>query len=163
MWKWRSAFRNRGVAAVEFALVCIVFFTVLLSIIDWSYLLWVNLTMQHAVREGARLAVTGRVDVDPNPDPSKRTRYNAAIAQMADQSMGLWSEVSPSVSVKTINSAGVAVALPASNLGSGGDIIVISVDCYVTPLTPFIAAFFASSNGKFHFTVSTTMKNEQFS
>src|SRR5690606_28297169 len=64
--------RQRGVAAVEFGLVALLFFTVLFSIIDWSYLFFANLSMQHAVREGARYAVVGRSDLAPQDRPGDR-------------------------------------------------------------------------------------------
>jgi Flp pilus assembly protein TadG len=43
-----------GAATVEFALVAAVVFTLLFGIIDFSYIFWGTLSMQHAVREGAR-------------------------------------------------------------------------------------------------------------
>src|SRR5690606_11875965 len=63
---------QRGVAAVEFGLVALFFFTVLFAIIDWSYLFFANLSMQHAVREGARYAVVGRSDLAPEDRPGDR-------------------------------------------------------------------------------------------
>lgn len=52
--------KEKGAALVEFALTAWLFFIVLFGIIEFSYLWWVNLTMQHAMREGARYAaVTG--------------------------------------------------------------------------------------------------------
>lgn len=46
-----------GVAAVEFALVCAVFFTALLGVIEFGRLLWTWNAATEATRLGARLAV----------------------------------------------------------------------------------------------------------
>lgn len=49
--------RQRGVAAVEFALVSIVFFTLLIGILEFSRLLFYWNTVAEATRLGARMAV----------------------------------------------------------------------------------------------------------
>jgi Flp pilus assembly protein TadG len=53
----RQARRQQGVAAVEFALVCTVFFTLLLGVIEMGRLLWTWNAATEATRLGARLAV----------------------------------------------------------------------------------------------------------
>ncbi len=130
--------RQSGAAIVEFALVSVLFFTVFASIFDFGYLFWVNLTMQHAVREGARLAITSQTVL-----PATNCQ-DTVIAEMTDQSMGLWSEVN---------------ATPTfSNLCADGQIMVITVHCTVVPFTPLIQQFFAG--GAYTFDVSATMRNE---
>ena len=130
--------RQTGAAIVEFALVSVIFFTVLCSILDISYLFWVNLTMQHAVREGARLAITGQTIT-----PATNCR-DSVIAEMADQSMGLWSTVHASPTF--------------SNVCADGQIMIITVHCTVVPFTPLVQQFF--TNGTYLFDVSATMRNE---
>jgi Flp pilus assembly protein TadG len=59
----RAEKRKRGERAqvlVEFALVAVVFFTVLFGIMDMARLFQSWLTVQHAARESARYAITGR-------------------------------------------------------------------------------------------------------
>ena len=53
---------QRGTALVEFALVGIVFLTLVFGIIDFARLLQSWVTVQYAAREGARYAVTGQLD-----------------------------------------------------------------------------------------------------
>ena len=48
--------RQRGVAAVEFALVCAVFFTMLLGVVEMGRLLWTWNAATEATRLGARVA-----------------------------------------------------------------------------------------------------------
>ena len=158
----RSRKRERGVATVEFALTAMLRFTVIFVILDFSYLFLGNLSMQHAVREGARYAVTGRADLDPNPQGTAQDRCDAAIVEIKNQSMGFFDRVSPTVVFKTVDATtGAITPVPGNSCAAAGQIIVISVSCSLAPLTPFITPFLAS--GKFEFVVSTTMKNEAFS
>ncbi len=52
---WRS---SRGVAVVESALILLVFFTLILGVMEIGRFLSVQLTLTDAAREGARMAVT---------------------------------------------------------------------------------------------------------
>ncbi|MGM9486093.1 TadE/TadG family type IV pilus assembly protein [Ideonella sp. YS5] len=52
----RHAHGQRGVAAVEFALVCGVFFTLLLGVVEMGRLLWTWNAATEATRLGARVA-----------------------------------------------------------------------------------------------------------
>jgi Flp pilus assembly protein TadG len=149
--------RERGAAIVEFAFTAMLFFTVLFAIIDFSYLLFANLTMQHAVREGARYAVTGQFGLDPNPEGTAQDRCDAAVQRIRDQSMGLYERMVPTVVFKTVNADGSITPVACTN---ANQIIVIEVSCDLPLLTSFLQPFFA--NGKYSFKASTTMKNEAF-
>jgi hypothetical protein len=156
------AYLQQGVATVEFALVALLLFSVIFVIMDLSYLFLGNLTMQHAVREGARYAVTGAVDKDPTPAGTAQDRCDAAIAAIRDQSMGFFDRMAPVVVFKTVDAmTGAIVNVPGGSCAGAGQIIVISVNCTLAPLTPFIAPFLVG--GKFDFVASATMKNEAFS
>jgi Flp pilus assembly protein TadG len=52
----------RGVATVEFAIVSLVFFTMLFAILEFARLLYVHNTLQEVTRRGARAAVVRWVD-----------------------------------------------------------------------------------------------------
>ncbi|MCO5101064.1 MAG: pilus assembly protein [Burkholderiaceae bacterium] len=148
--------RQRGVAAVEFALVAIVFFTVLFSIIDWSYLFFANLSMQHAVREGARYAVTGQSGLSPTPGD----RCAAAREMIRTSSTGMYDKTGAKTTFKTINAGGQIVTLGASSCYGAEQLIIIQVDSALRPVTPFLRPFFAATGGEYRFSVATTMKNE---
>lgn len=53
---WRN---NRGSSLVEFAIVCLLLFTVVFGIIEFGMLMKNYLTLNQAVREGARSAALG--------------------------------------------------------------------------------------------------------
>lgn len=147
--------RQRGASVVEFAIVAPLLFFLLFGMIDLCVLFWVNLTMQHAVREGARYAVTGRSDLDP--DSRNQQRYLAVIAKIKDSSMGLFDRVEPRIN-------GVGYGDPskysAGMFGAAGEIVVIRIDCAWPLLTPLVQPFF--QDGKYRFTVAAAMRNEEF-
>ena len=151
----------KGQTTIEFALAALLFFGLLFSIIDLGILFYVNLTMQNAVREGTRYAVTGRSDLDPGKD-----RRAALIQKIKVQSMGLYDknlnpQKEPTVKVidtsKTFNNY-TSGTLQLNNPGNVDETIVVSLT-YTWPLiTPILKPFF--KDGKYTFTVRSTMKNE---
>lgn len=149
--------RERGVAIVEFAFAAILFFTLVLSILDWSYLFFANLTMQHAVREGARYAVTGQSGLDPGGGGD---RCAAARERIRQESMGLYEKTSSSTTFMTIDSNGNPVGLGSGCYGAG-QLIIVKVDSKLRPFTPFVRLF-SGTGGEYRFSVSTTMKNEDY-
>lgn len=54
--------RQQGAAAVEFAIVCLLFFTILFAILEFGRMMYVYNTMQEVTRRGARAAVVRWVD-----------------------------------------------------------------------------------------------------
>ena len=160
--KQRGRKRQRGAAAVEFALIAPLLFLLLFVAMDFCVSLWVNLTMQYAVREGARYAVTGQSNLDPNASSQKR--YLAVIQEIRNSSMGLYDMVSPSYTI-TVNGKSNDYASQGSYsnsmFGNPGDIIVLQINCSWPLLTPLARPFFA--NGLYTFSVAATMRNEGFS
>ncbi|RZT42926.1 TadE/TadG family type IV pilus assembly protein [Cupriavidus agavae] len=148
--------RHRGASAVEFALVAPIFFLLLFSIVDFGAMMWANLTMQHAVREAARYAVTGQKGLDPNQSPQ---RYRAVLEKLEQSSLGVFNMSNAQVST-WVN--GSSQPSGAGMFGTAGDIVVIQVTCNWPLLTPVVAAFYKPTNGKYRFSVAATMRNEAF-
>lgn len=156
----------RGAAAVEFALVAPLLFLLLFAIIDLALMFWVNLSMQYAVREGARYAVTGQNDLDPSANAQQR--YIAVIEKIKLSSMGMYDRLTPRITVTNYGNDGsyprtdsYDPGAPAPTLfGGPGDIIVLQLNnCTWTHMT-VLAPFF--NDGKYTFNVATTMRNEAF-
>jgi len=150
--------KAQGATSVEFALTSMIFLLSFLAVFDFSYLFLVNLTLQHAVREGARYAVTGQFD--PATPGSAQDRCDAAIEQIKEQSMGFFEKAASVVIFKTVNSDGSITPVPANSCGAANQIIVITVNCQLPLISPFMRVFF--TDGKYVFSVSSTMKNEAF-
>lgn len=147
---------------VEFALLAPLLFFLLFIIIELGILFWVNLTMQYAVREGARYAVTGQSNLDPAT--ANKQRYLAVIQRIKDSSMGLYDRVNPAIVVN-----GVAQAPNANMFGAPQSIVVLQLNCtwpVVTPAWRLMRLLNPSrqSNppGQYAFSVAATMRNEAF-
>lgn len=109
---------QRGAAAVEFAIVCLLFFTLLLGILEFGRMLYVYNTMQEVTRRGARAAVVRWVD---------QTATIKSIALFGSGSIPAGAEVTAGhITIEYLNKAG-AVATPqpsdpGDNLSACGDI-----------------------------------------
>lgn len=154
-----------GQTTVEFAFAVLLLFGLLFAIIDLGVLFYVNLTMQHAVREGTRYAVTGRSNLDPN---GKGDRRAALIQAIKNKSNGLYDKnkhdpKDPTINVITpsnVTFSNYSGTPTTGNPGNPGDVIEVSLT-YTWPLiTPILKPFFP--NGQYTFTVRSTMTNEQF-
>ena len=104
----RSPRRQAGVAAVEFALVSGIFFTMLLGVIEMGRLLWIWNAAVEATRLGARLAVVCDID-----DADIKLRMTQRVPQLLPSHITI-SYLNPPAAVNTCTSANckaVSVAL----------------------------------------------------
>jgi hypothetical protein len=110
--------RQQGAAAVEFAILCLVFFTILFAILEFGRMLYLYNTMQEVTRRGARAAVVRWID---QQDAIK------TIALFGGTAIPAGAEVSlANISIEYLNKAGVAAgplpADPGDNLSACGDV-----------------------------------------
>jgi Flp pilus assembly protein TadG len=155
---------NNGQTTLEFALAAILFFSLLFAIFDLAMMFYVNLTMQHAVREGTRYAITGRSNLDPNQNsPNRRA---AMIQKIKDSSNGLYDRnlhvpKDPIISIikpGNVTFSNYSGTPTTGNPGQPNDTIIVRLT-YTWPLvTPILKPFI--SGGKYTFTVKSTMRNE---
>lgn len=146
-----------GAAVLEMALVAPVFLLSLLAVFEFGLMFFVNLTMQHAVREGARYAITGQSDLDLNT--SEPSRQRAVIEKIKASSMGMFDSVQPVISVNGTRYDN-SNAYPASMFAGSGETLVLQLDCRWPVVTPLMRPFFAG--GEYRFAVAATMRNEAF-
>lgn len=149
---------RRGQTIVEFALVLPIFFLLLFGLIDLGVMFYVNLTMQNAVRQGARTSVVGSSSGGP-------TQRVALIQAIKDSSNGLYDKdangqprlttyiVTPGSSTGFSNFTG-------ANIGGAGQIVMVQLDYTWPLLTHVLSPFFP--NDEYSFTVKATMRNERF-
>ena len=161
--------KNRpcGAALVEFALIAPILFFLIAMIMELGVMFWVNLTMQYAVREGARYSVTGQSNLDPAT--ANKQRYEAVLQKIKTSSLGLYGMVSPVVVVNGVSQT--PSAYNNNMFGAAGDIVVLQVNCtwpVVTPAWRLMALLNpgnqsnASSRSQYTFSVAATMRNEAF-
>ena len=138
------------------AIVAPVFLLILLALVEFSMMFFATLTMQYAVREGARYAITGQSNLDPNT--GSQQRYNAVIQSIRDSSLGMYDKLAPTISVNGKSYA--SNAYTSGMFGTAGSIMVLQLDCDWIVTTPLLSSFF--KDGKYHFAVAATMRNEYF-
>ena len=141
---------SRGQALVEIALVLPVFFLIGFAIIEFGRVLFTHATLQHAMREAGRFAVTGNKMPDPNQPNQNLSRFESIKAIAKQHAMGI------SLNQVNVSSSGSGVDSP----GGPGETITISLSTDVRLITPLIAAFF--DGGVYHITTTGSFKNEPF-
>ena len=148
--------RQSGATVVEMAIVAPVFLLVMLALVELSLMFFTTLTMQYAVREGARYAITGQSKLDPRT--GKQQRFTAVIDTIEDNALGMYEKVSPLISVN--GKAYPEGTYTDGMFGAPGSINVLQLDCDWAVTTPLLSQFF--SGGRYRFTVAATMRNEFF-
>jgi Flp pilus assembly protein TadG len=121
--------REAGAELVEFSLVMIPMFGILFLVIDLSWMLFARATLQYAVREGVRYAVTGQTMTGMGQDASIRS-----VVQQ--NSMGILAG--------SAGASEIAIAYfdPNANLAStssnaGGNVVQVSVTgVNIFPMAP---------------------------
>jgi Flp pilus assembly protein TadG len=144
-----KALRSRsGQSLVEFALVAPLFFLLVFGITDFGRLFFTQETLQFALREAGRYAVTGQHMANPLGGSLSRVASIKAIAQQ--KAIGI------DVSKITVSSDGVN-----DFAGNPGDTVVVSLTTNLKLITPMIGRFFGPSQ-TYTFTVQTAFRNEPF-
>lgn len=144
-WLRRLRGENRGTAMVELALVITMLMMLFSGVFEFGRFYYSRLTLQHAVREAARFAVTGNVLNDAQGNPMTRV---ASIQQVIQQKA-----YNLSVNVNDIT------IVPADG-GGPGDVVTITTVFRYDFVVPPVKQFFPP--GHVDFTISTAMKNEPF-
>jgi hypothetical protein len=132
--------RQGGAALVEFALVAPLFFLLVFAIIDIGRVLNVQMTLQAAVREAGRFAVTGNIVTNDRVYSIKKTAHDFSGVPFQD--------------IQVSSGANTNCA------GAPGAFVTVKVSYPVELITPLIGRFF--DDGSYLCKVSATFKNEPF-
>lgn len=147
---------DSGQTMIELAFAASVFLTLLLAVIDFGWMFSNKLTLQNAVRQAGRYAITGQCF--QNNGSCTLTRYNSILQTLENYSLGLINSnnVSSDVAITCTNQGG-----GCPNPGGGpGDIITITVTYPYQFVTPVIAPLFPSHS--YTIKVSAAFTNEAF-
>lgn len=154
--------QEKGQTTVEFALVAsLLFILILMPIIDFAVMFYVNQTIQHAVRDGARYAVAKRSETG-------LTLRDSMEAKIRQQSMGLYDKnayVPNAIVIQTLPALSTiqtnTIFTGATTTGTGTAQALISVEyTYSWPLLTPLKWYFP--NERYTFTVKTFVINEPF-
>ncbi len=148
--------KDSGATLVEFAMALSLFLLLILGTLDFAYLFYTKLTLQNAVRQAGRYAITGQCVTNPN-GTCKVNRYNSIIQTLQTTSIGLLNASNlGDINIVCTNNGGGC----PNNAGGPGDIVTITVTYTYNFLTAPISKFFAG--GKYRYTVSAAFTNEPF-
>jgi Flp pilus assembly protein TadG len=145
---------DSGQALVEIAFSIGIFLLLVWGTIEFGSMYSTKVTLQNAVRQAGRYAITGQCV--ESAGSCSETRYNSIIANLQGASDGI------------INSGNVGdISITCTNLGGGcpsgaggpGDLVVITVTYPYKFLTGPISKFFPSG---YTITVSASVTNEMF-
>jgi hypothetical protein len=142
--------RQRGGTLVEFALVAPLVILLIMAALELAILFWVNLSLQHAVREGARYAVTGQGGV---------LREQLTLQRIVDQSMGLYQRVQPVLSINRADAPSDPARMLPGMLGAGGALMLLQIDGAWPVASPLLQPWLGAV---YRFRVAATMRNEAF-
>ncbi len=116
-----------GAAAVEFAIIVPVLLLLVLGIVDFGYAFGQKLALNHAAREGARMAVVESSGADTQ----------AEIAQLVSDSAGtLVDPLDTTQVIATVAGTGTSATCGPGGALDIGDELEVSVDYDATPLVP---------------------------
>jgi Flp pilus assembly protein TadG len=145
-----------GQAMVEVAIGLFLLLVLTMAAIDFGYMFSTKVTLQNAVRQAGRYAMTGRCITGSDGSCSK-TRYNSIVATLQDYSLGfLNSNNTGDVTFVCTDKGGGC----PNQAGGPGDQVTISVAYPYGFLSPLLAAFFPSH--AYTVRVSAAFTNEQF-
>jgi Flp pilus assembly protein TadG len=118
------------------------------GILDFARLLYVQMTMQHALRVAGRYAATGNHLTNAQGATLSRTNSIVQVAQNA--AMGL-----PLTTIQFVSQS-----FGTNSAGGPCDTVTMSLGCNVQLLTPLVSRLF--TNGVYRFNASMTYRNEPF-
>ena len=152
----RSGLR-RGQSTVEFAAVGLLFFALVVAVMNYAWIFFAKMNVQQAVDDGGRFASTGNHLTTTGGTTESRTQsiINTIQNEISVPNINVASNLSIcSVDGGCSNNGGSAPA------GGPGDTVTLSLTSSLPIWTPWLAKLF--TGGDFTFTASTTFKNEPF-
>ena len=153
---------SRGNTMTEIGLLLFPFLLLLASVFEFGWYYLHEHTLQHATREGARLALVGGIVNDGEGNPLSREQ---SIIQTIQENASWAMEIQESdIAIFNVgnnyeNPEGWETAAP--NAGNPADYMRVVVDYEHTFLTPFVGHIF-SDNGKASMRAQATYRNELY-
>ncbi|MGA7461769.1 MAG: TadE family protein [Candidatus Korobacteraceae bacterium] len=163
----RGHAEQSGQSMVEFALVGSLFFLLIFGMFDLGFYFYTRVTLQNAVRQGARYAITGNCGTPGScfntggQGGGSGDRLNTIINTVVGYSFGLISASQVTVTSNCASSCGYYGDGGPNNAGGPGDTVTIQANYTWNPwvLGNFLPHQFP---GSVSYAVSSVFKNETF-
>ncbi len=136
---------RRGQTMIEFAMVIPIVALLFMGIFDFSRFFYTQLTLQHAIHEATRFAVTGAALDDGQGNTMSRAESIKSV--ITKEAIALDLDVNE------------LIVDPADG-GGPSEVVTVTGNFEFQFVTPGVSTFFPG--GKYDFTVATAMKNEPF-
>lgn len=149
--------KRGGQAVVEMTFGFLIFFTIFMSIVEFSHLLYAKVTLQHALRSAGRYMVTGQTqkDGDGNDIPRDQIVHTVFCANVIAAGV-----VCPPLGAD-FKIECLPIPTACTRLGGGpNQTVMVTANVAKRALMPFFSQFYPA--GGVPFTLSTTFKNEPF-
>ena len=150
--------KQSGQAVVEMTLGFLLFFTIFMSIVEFSHLLYAKVTLQHALRTAGRYMVTGQTKKDGSGNNIPRDQMvhtvfcaNAIAAGVVCPNLGA------NFQFVCLPTPGTSCTQPG---GGPNQTVMVTVNLAKPAMMPFFSQFYPT--GGVPFTLSTTWRNEPF-
>ena len=147
--------RQRGAVIVEVALASVVLLLLIGAIFDFAHMHYARSSLQHAVSQATRYAITGASVADPQNKGKKLSR-EASILHLVQEISGISDFEKDDIKIYVVTSNGSLVAGP----GGPGDVVMVRATYRIGLITPGLAKLFPE--GEYTFTCSTRFRNEEF-
>jgi Flp pilus assembly protein TadG len=148
---------DSGQAMIEFVLAATVFFLLALGSMDFANLFYHQLTLQNAVRQAGRYAITGQCILGTGGSCSmSRTQSVFQVLETTSNGMITGSNVSSVATMTCTNNGGGC----PTQAGGPGDTVTITLTYPYHLVTAPISHFF--SGGVYTMTLSASFTNEPF-
>jgi Flp pilus assembly protein TadG len=144
---------DSGQTLVETAISLSIFFLLVLGTMDFGYLFSTKLTLQNAVRQAGRYAITGQC-ITGMDGTCSLSRYNSIIQTVETFSLGM--VTAGEISMQCTDNGGGC----PNNAGGPRDIVTITVTHPYTFMTGPIGVFFPGKS--YTLNVSAAFTNEMF-
>ncbi|MBI2724441.1 MAG: pilus assembly protein [Chloroflexi bacterium] len=151
----RRAAASRAQTLMEFALILPVITLIIFGLVDIARMMQASVTIQEGARDGARYAITGRIDCTTS---GVQDRPNCIRQAVIDRTKSIENASSVVASFKSWGFPAYADPPVAGDAGDQCDAVEVDVAYTYRPVTPIFNFFIGSVNMR----ASERMVNEPF-
>ncbi len=142
MMRWLRKHGQAGQTLAEFALVLPIIGLVIFGLVDMARAMQSYVTIQEAARDGARYAVTGRIDCE---GPPIQTREACIVQAVEDRTDHMNNPETITTTFRSWDYPTYADPAAESDAGEQCDAIEIEVHYTFTPMTPIFRTLVSNS------------------